>query len=145
MELPDLNALEDIVVTIEEEDGTEIECQVICMFEYEEKAYAALTPTDEDSEDAYIFGVSFEEQGDEVEFTLENIDDDELLEELSQVLMQIMEEADDDEGADGSVELPDGVIVEPAGGNAESHERVVTGGDDDSYWDQFINKKLEDI
>ena len=147
MELPDLNELDDIIVSIEEDDGTETECQVICMFEYEEKAYAALTPTDPNNDDAYLFGVTFEEQGDEVEFTLENIADDELLEELAEVFTSIMEQAaEDGDGTEGSIELPDGVVVEPAaGGDAESHERVVSGGDDESYWDQFINKKLEDI
>ncbi len=143
MDLPDLNELEDIIVTIEEDDGTETECQVICMFEYDEKAYAALTPTDENNDDAYLFGVTFEEQGDEFEFTLENIDNDELLEEVAQVFTSIMEQAGGE--SDESIELPDGVVVEPAGGDAESHERIVTGGDDDSYWDQFINKKLEDV
>ena len=142
MELPDLNELEDLIVTIEEDDGSETECQVICMFEYDEKAYAALTPTSEDSEEAYLFSVTFEEQGDEVEFTLENIDDDDLLAELAEVFSHIMEES----GETADEALPEGISIEPpAGGNGESHNRVISGADDDSYWDQFINKKLDDI
>ena len=123
MELPDLNEMEDVILTIEEEDGTETECQVICMFEYGDRAYAALTPTDENIAEAYLFGVTFEDQGDEVEFTIENIDDDELLQEVGQVFESIMEEA-----------------------NAEEEAQADPSGDgDDSVWDEFINKKLEDL
>lgn len=142
MELPDLNELDDIIVTIEEDDGSETECQVICMFEYDEKAYAALTPTDENIAEAYIFSVTFEDQGEEMEFTLENIDDEELLAEVGEVFTSIMGQADEDEA------LPDGVSIDKPGislNPQDSHNAVISDGDDDSYWDQFINKKLEDI
>jgi len=138
MELPDLNEMEDVILTIEEEDGTETECQVICMFEYEDKAYAALTPTDENIAEAYLFGVTFEDQGDEVEFTIENIEDEELLEEVGHVFETIMNEADDDD-------LPEGVTIDPPQGGADEHTMQLTGDDDEEYWNQFINKKLEDI
>ena len=140
MELPDLNELDDIIVTIEEEDGTETECQIICMFEYDDKAYAALTPTDENIAEAYLFGLTIEEQGDEFEFTIENIDDPSVLEEVSQVFENIMEENSDDE-------LPEGVTIEPSvtDANAGGHEHKIAGGDDDAYWDQFINKTLEEL
>lgn len=141
MELPDLNEMEDVIVTIEEEDGTETECQIICMFEYEDKAYAALTPTDENIAEAYLFGVTFEDQGDEVEFTIENIDDDALLEEVGGVFESIMAEAS------GEDELPEGVVIDPStakpGGDANTIN--LPGDDDEAYWNQFINKKLEDI
>ena len=142
MDLPDLNAMEDVIVTIEEEDGTETECQVICMFEYEEKAYAALTPTDESIAEVYLFGVTFEDQGDEVEFTIENIDDDDLLEEVGHVFETIMAEASDEDDDD----LPDGVVIDPpTGGSGDMHTMTLPGDDDEEYWNQFINKKLEDI
>ncbi|HAK58489.1 MAG TPA: hypothetical protein DCP06_05865 [Lachnospiraceae bacterium] len=137
MELPDLNEMDDIIVTIEEDDGKQTECQVICMFEYDNRAYAALTPTDDDIEEAYLFGVTFEDQGDEVEFTLENIDDDELLEEVGGVFESIMAEATGDDD-----ELPEGVTIDPV--DSGSHERVISDGDD-AFWDQFINKKLDDL
>ncbi len=140
MELPDLNELDDIIVTIEEEDGTETECQIICMFEYDDKAYAALTPTDENIAEAYLFGLTIEEQGDEMEFTIENIDDPSVLEEVSKVFESIMEEASDDE------DLPEGVTIEPASDpGTGSHVQKLPGDDDDAYWDQFINKKLEEL
>ena len=141
--------MDDIIVDIEEEDGTTTECQVICMFEYEENAYAALVPTAEGADEAYLFGVTFEDQGEEMEFTLENIEDDKLLEELGEVFMSIMEQsADDDEDeAISSIgdELPDGITISgDTAGDPESHERIIAGNDDDSYWDQFINKKLDE-
>ena len=141
MELPDLNELDDIIVTIEEEDGSQTECQVICMFEYDDKAYAALTPTDENIAEAYLFGVTIEDQGDEMEFTIENIDDPSILEEVGAVFENIMNEVNEDG------ELPEGISIEPAASDeeADSHERTVTGDDDDAYWDQFINKKLEEL
>ena len=138
MELPDLNELEDVIVTIEEENGSRTECQVICMFEYEEKAYAALTPTDDEIAEAYLFGVTFEDQGDEIEFTIENIEDEELLAEVGQVFESIMAEANGDDE-----DMPDGVSIEPSG--TDSHQATLPGDDDDAFWDQFINKKLEDI
>ena len=119
MDLPDLNELDDVIVTIEEENGTQTECQVICMFEYEDKAYAALTPTDDEIAEAYLFGVTFEDQGDEIEFTIENIEDE---------------------------DLPDGVSIDSNDADdGESNRATLPGDDDDAYWDQFINKKLEDI
>ncbi len=141
MELPDLNELDDIIVTIEEEDGTQTECQVICMFEHKDKAYAALTPTDDDIAEAYLFGVTIEDQGDEMEFTIENIDDDDLLAEVGEVFEAIMAEVNDDDDD----ELPEGVSIEPAEADSNPHESKLPGDDDDSFWDQFINKKLEDI
>ena len=136
MELPDLNDLDDIILTIEEEDGTQTECQVICIFEHKDKAYAALTPTDDEIAEAYLFGLTYEEQGDEVEFTIDNIEDDALLEEVGQVFETIMAQAAEDDE-----DLPEGVTIESTG---KSHQ-VVVGDDDEAYWDQFINKKLEDI
>ena len=141
MDLPDLNELDDVIVTIEEENGTQTECQVICMFEYEDKAYAALTPTDDEIAEAYLFGVTFEDQGDEIEFTIENIEDEDLLAEVGQVFESIMAEA-----TGGDEDMPDGVSIDSNDADdGESHRATLPGDDDDAYWDQFINKKLEDI
>ena len=87
------------------------------MFEYEDLAYAALTPTDEDAAEAYIFSVEYEDQGDEMEFTLTNIDDEKKLEEVGKVFMQLMSEAEEDIGEDS----------------------------DDEGWDEFIHKKIEEL
>ena len=142
MELPDLNEIDDIIVNIEEDDGTETECQVICMFEYGEKAYAALSPTDENIAEAYLFEVTIENKGDEMEFTMENILDDDLLAELSEVFNNIMAQNEESE------DLPEGVSIDRLGLSLEQHDphnAVISDDGDDAYWDQFINKKLEDI
>lgn len=133
MELPDLNEMDDIILDIEEEDGTTTECQVIAMFEYDDAAYAALTPTDENIAEAYLFAVEFEDQGDEVEFTLSNIDDPKLLEEVGGVFESIMEQVDDDG------ELPENIEID----TDDSSEGA--DGDDDSKWDEFIHKKLDEL
>ncbi len=88
---------EEIIVNLELEDGSEIECQVICIFEYGDDNYAALTPTDESIEEIYFFGLEMEDLGEETEFTLSNIEDDDLLEELSDVFDELMDEDDDGE------------------------------------------------
>lgn len=138
MELPDLNQMEDIILTIEEEDGTQTECEMICMFEYDERAYAALTPTDENNNEAYLFHVTFEDQGDEIEFTIDNIEDEDLLEEVGQVFESIMAEQNGDDG--------DGFVIEEEEGTPiDSHMSIEKDDEDDAFWDQFINKKLEEI
>ena len=133
MELPDLNEMDDIILDIEEEDGTTTECQVIAMFEYDDAAYAALTPTDESIAEAYLFAVEFEDQGDEVEFTLSNIDDPKLLEEVGSVFESIMEQVDDDG------ELPENIEIDT------DDSSQGPDGDDDSQWDEFIHKKLDEL
>lgn len=87
---------EEIILSLELEDGSELECQVICIFEYGDDNFAALTPTDESIEEIYFFGVEMKDLGEETEFTLNNIEDDDLLEELSDVFDSLMEEDDDD-------------------------------------------------
>ncbi|MBR6228728.1 MAG: DUF1292 domain-containing protein [Eubacterium sp.] len=151
MELPDLNEMEDIFLTIEEEDGSETECQMICMFEYNENAYAALSPVDDTLNEAYLFAVTIENQEDEFEFTISNIEDDDLLEEVGNVFTSIMQQAAEAE-ADEDGDIPDisedlkGVSIDTnANQSGESHERTISDSDDESYWDQFINKKLEDL
>ena len=134
MELPDLNDMEDIILDIEEEDGTTTQCQVIAMFEYEDAAYAALTPTDDEIAEAYLFAVEFEDQGDEVEFTLSNIDDQKLLDEVGSVFESIMEQVDE------NGEIP---RIE-----ADTDDRYASESDDDDgddQWDEFIHKKLDEL
>lgn len=123
----DTDDIEEIIVTLELEDEGEVECEVICIFEYGESDYAALTPTDESIEELYFFGVQMEEQGDEVEMTLENIEDEELLKELGEAFDQLMNEDEEDEL---EAMLPEDKDTDD-------------DDDDDSKWDEFITKKLD--
>ncbi|MGI6256908.1 MAG: DUF1292 domain-containing protein [Anaerovoracaceae bacterium] len=65
--------LEKDVITLEFDDGEEVECEIMGVFEAGGKDYIALIP-DDDSEDVYIYG--YKETGDE-EFELVDIEDDE--------------------------------------------------------------------
>lgn len=63
----------DNMITLLDEDGNEVECEVIDMFEYDEKEYIVLLPDDED--DPYILRVDKDEDGKDVFAVIE--DDDE--------------------------------------------------------------------
>ncbi len=60
-------------ITLEFDDGEEIECEIMGIFEMDGKEYIALVP-DDDTDDVYIYGYS--ETSDE-EFELVDIEDDE--------------------------------------------------------------------
>ena len=64
---------EEAIITLEFDDGVELECEIMGVFEYNEKEYIALIPQD-DSDDVYIYG--YKEVGEE-EFELVDIEDEE--------------------------------------------------------------------
>lgn len=59
-------------ITLEFDDGIEVECEIMGVFEYDGKEYIALIPED-GSDDVYIYG--YKEVGDD-EFELVDIEDD---------------------------------------------------------------------
>ncbi|MBR4151175.1 MAG: DUF1292 domain-containing protein [Firmicutes bacterium] len=59
-------------ITLEFEDGQEVECEIMGIFDLDEKEYIALIP-DDDSDDIYLYG--YKEISDE-EFELIDIEDD---------------------------------------------------------------------
>lgn len=60
------------IITLEFDDGTEIEAEIMGVFEVEGKEYIALIP-DDDTDDVYIYG--YKELSEE-EFELIDIEDD---------------------------------------------------------------------
>lgn len=66
------------VITLEFDDGVEVECEIMGVFDYEGQEYIALIPDDE-TDDVYIYG--YKEVGDE-EFELIDIEDDDLFEKV---------------------------------------------------------------
>ena len=60
------------VITLEFDDGAEIECEIMGVFDYNGKEYIALIP-DDGSDDVYIYG--YQEVGAD-EFELVDIEDD---------------------------------------------------------------------
>ena len=74
-------------ITLEFDDGAEIECEIMGVFDYEGKEYIALIPND-GSDDVYIYG--YKEVGEE-EFELVDIDSDEEFEKVVAEFDKIME------------------------------------------------------
>ena len=60
------------VITLEFDDGVEVECEIMGVFDYNGKEYIALIP-DDDTDDVYLYG--YKEVGEE-EFELVVIEDD---------------------------------------------------------------------
>ncbi len=60
------------VITLEFEDGVEVECEIMGVFDCNGKEYIALIP-DDGTDDVYIYG--YKEVGDD-EFELVDIEDD---------------------------------------------------------------------
>ncbi|MDY0266287.1 MAG: DUF1292 domain-containing protein [Methanimicrococcus sp.] len=80
------------VMTIEFDDDTSIECEILGTFEAGDKEYIALLKQDE-SEEILIYG--FIEHEDDVE--LINIEDEEEFQKASEVLDQLLDEELDDD------------------------------------------------
>jgi len=92
----------DITVTLELEDGTNLECDVILIFEIEEydQDYVALYPCSGEPDEIYLMRCDYD-GGDEM--SIEEIDDEEEFEVVSETFDAIREEEewndlmDDDE------------------------------------------------
>ncbi len=78
------------VITLEFDDGEEVECEVMGVFDFNGKDYIALVP-DDGTDDVYIYG--YQEVGEE-EFTLIDIEDDEEFKAVAAEFDRIMEEED---------------------------------------------------
>ena len=75
-------------ITLEFDDGVEVECEIMGVFDYDGKEYIALIPND-DTDDVYIYG--YKEIGDD-EFELVDIEDDDDFEKVVAEFDKIMEE-----------------------------------------------------
>ena len=77
------------IITLEFDDGAEVECEIMGVFDYEGKEYIALIPHD-DSDDVYIYGYKEGEDS----FELLDIEDDALFEKVAAELEAILNEAE---------------------------------------------------
>ena len=75
-------------ITLEFDDGAEVECEIMGVFDFEGKEYIALIP-DDDTDDVYIYG--YKEVGDD-KFDLVDIEDDAEFEKVVAEFDKIMEE-----------------------------------------------------
>lgn len=78
------------IITLEFDDGVELECEIMGIFDHAGKDYIALIPLD-DSDDVYLYG--YNEVGDD-EFELVDIEDEELFNSVVQEFDAIMAEAE---------------------------------------------------
>ena len=75
-------------ITLEFDDGVEVECEIMGVFDFEGKEYIALIPND-DTDDVYIYG--YKEIGED-EFELVDIEDDAEFEKVVAEFDKIMAE-----------------------------------------------------
>ena len=83
---------EPMIVTLVYEDDTEIETEVMGIFEVDGKEYIALIP-DDDSDDVYLYG--YAELGDD-EFELIDIEDDKEFKMVVKEFDALMEATEED-------------------------------------------------
>ncbi|MBR4879824.1 MAG: DUF1292 domain-containing protein [Clostridia bacterium] len=75
-------------ITLEYNDGTELECEILGIFDLDGKEYIALLPQN-DSDEIFLYG--YKELEDD-EFELIDIDDDEEFEKVAAEFDRLMEE-----------------------------------------------------
>lgn len=75
-------------ITLEFDDGVELECEIMGVFDYAGNDYIALIPND-DTDDVYLYG--YKEVGED-EFELVDIEDEELFEKVVAEFDAIMAE-----------------------------------------------------
>lgn len=89
---------EDICVTLDMDDGTQVECEILTIFEVNEQDYIALLPSDdaeaEEEGTVYIYRYFEDEDGNP---SLENILDDEEFEAVEERFDELLDEAEFDE------------------------------------------------
>lgn len=93
-----INNLEDddMFVTLDLDDGSSVECQVLTIFEADGRDYIALLPLDEngdDNEDGEVFIYRYSEDA-EGNPSLENIEDDDEYEVVSDRFDELLDEAE---------------------------------------------------
>ena len=80
---------EDVeIITLEFDEGEEVECEIMGVFDFNGKEYIALIP-DDGTDDVYIYG--YKEIGEE-EFEIVDIDDDAEVEAVAAEFDKIMDE-----------------------------------------------------
>ena len=82
--------MEEEIITIEFDDGTSVECEMMGVFDCDDKEYIALLPLD-GTDDVYLYGYSEDENG---EFELMDIEDDAEFEKVVAEFDRIVAEED---------------------------------------------------
>lgn len=90
----ELDDADDIRVTLNMDDGSDVECRILTIFEVDEQDYIALLPLDEDGNDneegeVFIYRYFEDENG---EPSLDNITSDEEYEAVSDRFDELLDE-----------------------------------------------------
>lgn len=90
---------EDICVTLDMDDGTQVDCEIVTIFDVNDQDYIVLLPLDEDGEEneegtVYIYRYFEDENGNP---SLENIQDDEEYEAVEERFDELLDEVQFDE------------------------------------------------
>lgn len=90
---------EDILVTLDMDDGTQVECEILTIFDIGEQDYIALLPLDENGEEneegtVYIYRYFEDADGNP---SLENISDDAEYEAVEERFDELLDEAEYEE------------------------------------------------
>ena len=90
----ELDDADDIRVTLNMDDGSDVECRILTIFEVDEQDYIALLPLDEDGNDneegeVFIYRYFEDEDG---EPSLDNITSDEEYEAVSDRFDELLDE-----------------------------------------------------
>ena len=87
---------DDMFVTLDLDDGSSVECQILTIFEADGRDYIALLPLDENgdtNEDGEVFIYRYSEDA-EGNPSLENIEDDDEYEVVSDRFDELLDEAE---------------------------------------------------
>lgn len=85
---------EEMFVTLTLEDDSEVECEVITIFEVDGQDYIVLLPTDDEEGEVFIYRYFEDEEGNP---GLDNIETDEEFEMVSEAFDQLVEDGEYDE------------------------------------------------
>lgn len=90
---------EDICVTLDMDDGTQVDCEIVTIFDVNDQDYIVLLPLNEDGEEneegtVYIYRYFEDEDGNP---SLENIQDDEEYEAVEERFDELLDEVQFDE------------------------------------------------
>ncbi len=88
----------DVMVTLELDDGTELECEIITIFDVDDMDYIALLPVDENGEplnDNEVFIYRYFEDETTGEPHLDNIQSDDEYERVGKRFQEIQDEAEE--------------------------------------------------
>ncbi|MFA9398356.1 MAG: DUF1292 domain-containing protein [Clostridiaceae bacterium] len=75
------NGFEDKIITLTDEDGNEVDFELIAKLDLEDEEYAVVVPLDEDTDEAIALKIDKDEDG-EMEFS--TVEDEEILNMISE-------------------------------------------------------------